>query len=93
MKPALVRIRGETPTEEVWSGSREGYVYFLKHEYPAASWDWAILLGSEPAAFGDAPDRDAALVALGLALDRLAPPPPPPGGFAGMVGRLLWGSG
>jgi hypothetical protein len=93
VKLALASMPGEGAGELVGGGTREGYSYQLKHEYPAASWDWTIVYDDRPVDFGVCADRAAAEAELEAAMLRLAPPPPPPpGGLAGMVGRLLWGN-
>jgi hypothetical protein len=95
VKLELAPMPGEGPGEQVWGGARDGYAYQLKHEYPAATWDWTIVTGGgQPVDFGVCADRAAAELELEAAMLRVAPPPPPPpGGLAGMVGRLLWGGG
>jgi hypothetical protein len=87
----LTSIPGEAPGELVWGGARDGYSYWLKREYPAASWDWAILSDDRAVDFGVCADRAAAVDELEAAMLKVAPPPPA-GGVAGLLGRLLWGS-
>ena len=90
----LAPMPGEGAGEKVWGGARDGYTYRLVHEYPTASWDWSIVHSERAVAFGACADRAAAERELEEAMNHVAPPPPPPpGGLAGLLGRLLWGSG
>jgi hypothetical protein len=90
----LERHPAEGKGEQVFSGRRGVFTYYVTHEYETAPWGWVIVEGQTLIAGGDAVSHREALAQLGAELDLLDPPAttaPSRGGLVGLVGRLLWG--
>ncbi len=69
----LVRIPGEARGELVLYQSWGAFSCWVKHEYAAAPWEWILVEGNTPVAFGDCPDQEAAEAQLTEALQDLCP--------------------
>lgn len=83
MKLALHRIPGEAKGELVMFQSWGTFTFWVKHEYPAAPWEWILIEEGRPVVFGDAPDQETAEQHLMEAVrqycpDFEAPSPKPP---------------
>jgi hypothetical protein len=85
MRLALFRVPGESPGEVVLYRGWRTFSFWVKHEYgataatateaarPAAPWEWIIVDGRVPIAFGDEPTQAAAELALCTAVAEICP--------------------
>jgi hypothetical protein len=70
----LVRVPGEAPQEIVFYRACGDFSLWVKHEYPAAPcWEWILVQGKDPIAFGDEPTQAAAEAALREAVAEFVP--------------------
>jgi len=92
-KLRLVRIPGEAKGEIVFYQSWGAFSCWVKHEYPEAPWEWILVEGKTPVAFGDCPDQETAELQLTEALEELCPefaePTQPTERRPGLI-RRLW---
>lgn len=87
----LLPMRGEARNEVVYVGRYGPWSFWIKHEYPAAPWEWVILNGSYPMDVGTEPSEEEAASRLELSIRELCPAffDPPPRGLLGKVARLI----
>lgn len=91
-KLRLVRIPGEAPGEVVFFQTWGAFSCWVKHEYPAAPWEWILMEGGTAIGFGDAADQESAEALLTEALSAVCPDfsePTDPAARPGLF-RRLW---